>query len=95
MADHDFSKVSIIPDAIFVQDIPKPQDDNPNDEYLHDDSKNSWFHVQVYYKGKNIVTQVSTAFRGVAEIGKILDLERRQASNFLTITDGGRDWRTN
>ena len=43
VADHDFSKVSLIPDAIFVQDIPEPQDDKPADEYLHDDSKNSWF----------------------------------------------------
>ena len=24
VADHDFSKVSLIPDAIFVQDIPEP-----------------------------------------------------------------------
>ena len=95
VADHDFSKVSLIPDAIFVQDIPEPQDDNPDDKYLHDDSKNSWFHGQVYYRGKYIVTQVSTAFRGVAEMGKILDLEGRQASHFFTITDSGRDWRTN
>ena len=43
VADHDFSKVSLIPDAIFVQDIPEPQDDKPAHEYLHDDSKNSWF----------------------------------------------------
>ena len=47
VADHGFSKVSFIPDAIFVQDIPEPQDDKADDEYLHDDSKNSWFHGQV------------------------------------------------
>ena len=34
VADHDFSKVSLIPDAIFVQDIPEPQDEKPADEYL-------------------------------------------------------------
>ena len=39
VADHDFSKVSLIPDAIFVQDIPEPQDDKPADEYLYDDRK--------------------------------------------------------
>ena len=33
VADHDFSKVSLIPDAIFVQDIPEPQDEKPADEY--------------------------------------------------------------
>ena len=40
VADHDFSKVCLIPDVIFVQDIPGPQDDKPAEEYLHDDSKN-------------------------------------------------------
>ena len=32
-AHHDFSKVSLIPDAKFVQDIPEPQDEKPADEY--------------------------------------------------------------
>ena len=44
VADHGFSKVSLIPDVIFLQDIPEPQDDKPAHEYLHNDSKNSWFH---------------------------------------------------
>ena len=83
VADHDFSKVSLIPDAIFVQDIPEPQDDKPADEYLHGDSKNSWFRRQVYYGVKNMVTQASTALRGVAEMGKILDLDGSQASRFF------------
>ena len=90
-ADHDFSKVSLIPDAIFVQDIPEPRDDKSADEYLHDDSKNSWFRGQVYYGVKNMVTQAITALRGVAEMGKILDLEGSQASRFFAITDGGED----
>ena len=72
VADHDFSKVSLIPDAIFVQDIPESQDDKPADEYLHDDNKNAWFCGQVYYEVKNMVTQASTAFRGVAEMRKYL-----------------------
>ena len=40
---------------------------------------------------KNIVTQASTALKGVAEMGKILDLEGTQASRFFAITDGGAD----
>ena len=83
VADHDFSKVFLIPDAIFVQDIPEPQDDRLADEYLHDDSKNSWFCGQVCYGVKNMVTQVSTALRGVAQMGKILDLVESQASRFF------------
>ena len=90
-ADHDFSKVSLIPDAIFAQDIPELQDEKRADEYLYDESKNSWFRGQVYYGVKNMVTQAITALRGVAEMGKILDLEGSQASRFFAITDGGED----
>ena len=79
--------LSLIP----IQDIPEPQDDKLADEYLHDDSKNSWFHEHVYYGVKNMVTQVSTALRGVAEIGKILDLEGSEASCFFAVTDGDGD----
>ena len=35
---HDFSMVSLFPDAIFVQDIPELKGGKPADEYLHDDS---------------------------------------------------------
>ena len=83
VADHDFSKVFLIPDTIIVQDISEPQDDKLADEYLHDDRKNSWFCGQVYYRVKNMVTQVSTTLRGVAQMGKILDLEESQASCFF------------
>ena len=72
-----------IPDAIFVQDIPQPQDEKPADEYLHDDSKNSWFHRYVHYGVKNMVTKASTSLRGVAEIGKILDLEKKLSISFF------------
>ena len=94
VADHCFMMRDTIPDAIFVQDIPQPQDEKPADEYLHDDSKNSWFHRYVHYGVKNMVTKASTSLRGVAEIGKILDLEKSQASRFFAITNGGGDRRT-
>ena len=39
-----------------------------------------------------MVTQARTALRGVAEMGKTLDLEGSQASRFFAITDdGGHD----
>ena len=41
-----------------------------------------------------MVAQAGTALRGVAEMGKILDLEGSQASRFFAITDGGEDWQT-
>ena len=91
VADHDLSKVSLIPDAIFVQDISEPQDDKPADEYLHDDKKISQFRGQVYYGVKNMVAQASTALRGVAKMGKKLGLEGSQASRFFAITDGSGD----
>ena len=38
VAIHDFSMISLYPEAIFVQDIPELQGGKPDDEYLHDDS---------------------------------------------------------
>ena len=35
---HDFSMVSLFPDAIFVQNIPDLKGSKPADEYLHDES---------------------------------------------------------
>ena len=43
---------------------------------------------------KNMVTQANNALRGVAEMGKILEFEGSQASQFFAITDGRENRRT-
>ena len=66
VSDHDFSKISIIPDAVFVQKSPenKQQDD--------EGFQSSWFSGKVFYSFKSMVTQGSSALRGVVEIAKML-----------------------
>ena len=90
VADHDFSKISIIPDAVFIQQIPE-ENYNEGDEFNID--TNSWFFGQVYYGFKNMVTQGSSAIRGVVEMGKIIETEKINATRFYAITDGGGDRR--
>ena len=68
VADHDFIKISIVPDALFIQQIPE-ENDSGGDEFNID--TNSCFSGQAYYAFKNMVTQGSSAIRGVAEMGKI------------------------
>ena len=48
VADHDFSKISLIPDANFIQSIPEKED-------------GSWYKGQVYYSIKDMALQGSTA----------------------------------
>ena len=49
--DHDFSNISMIPDAILIQDIPKPQVNNGEEDsdVTEGNSDNSWYRGQVYY----------------------------------------------
>ena len=45
VANHDFSKISTVPDAVFVQQIPE-ENDSEGDKFNID--TNSWFSGQVY-----------------------------------------------
>ena len=56
--DHSFSKTSIIPDAVFIQQIPEENDGERNEFNI---DTNSWFSDQVYYGFKNMVLQSSPA----------------------------------
>ena len=44
VGDHDFSKVSIIPDTLLIHDIP-----GCNDEEEESSSVGEWYRGQVYY----------------------------------------------
>ena len=85
--DHDFSKISIILDAVFVQKIPE------NKEQGDKGFQSSWFSGKVFYSVKNMVTQGSSALRGAVEMAKILKSQRISASRFYAISDGGGDRR--
>ena len=98
-ADHDFSKLSIIPDGILVHKIPE------NDEEVQEDgdgdslksirmsSKGQWYKGDTFYSIKPMVFEGSTALHGVVEIGTLLETvhPKDMPNRFYLITDGGGD----
>ena len=78
VADHDFSKLSIIPDAVLVHDIPENYEHTTEDESEKElissskSSKGDWYAGKVYYSFKSIVLEGSTSC-GVTEMGNVLE----------------------
>ena len=67
--DHDYSKISLIPDAILIHSIPE------NFDMTVETNKprvGDWYTGQVYYSIRICPWKVSTAIRGVAELDKAL-----------------------
>lgn len=107
VADHDYSKLSIIPDAVLVHQIPDSDDtqgineDNSGagDTNLIEcgkDHTGDWYTGKVYYSFKNMVLQGSTALRGVVELGRVLEtsyasMNSQIPERIYLITDGGGD----
>ena len=96
VSDHDFSKLSIIPDGILVHKIPE------NDEEVQDgdgdslnsirmSSKGQWYKGDAFYSIKSMVFEGSTALHGVVEIGTLLETvhPKDTPNRFYLITDGG------
>ena len=101
VADHDFSKLSIIPDAVLVHDIPENYEQITEDESEKElissskSSKGDWYAGKVYYSFKSMVLEGST-IRGVTEMGNVLenvyvDNETSIPKRFYLITNGGGD----
>ena len=92
VGDHDFNKISIISDAVFVQNIPENHEEQAN-VLSQEGITKSWFSGQVYYSFKNMVTQGSSTLRGVVEMAKIMSQNYAYISRFYAISDGGGDRR--
>ena len=79
VADHDFRKLSIIPDAVLVHDIPANYEQTTEDESEKEliscskSSKGDWYARKVYYSFKSMVLDGSTSLRGVMEMGNVLE----------------------
>ena len=76
VGDHDFSKFSLIPDAIVLHDVPRSEEDDAytdeeEGEYVKT-SLGSWYIGQVFYGIKSMTTEGSTAWHGVAELYETL-----------------------
>ena len=91
VGDHNFSRVSLIPDATLIHTIPEQNEDDENTEY-NKKSVGKWYTGKVFYSIKDMPTQGSSAMRGVAELSAALtshyELEECPSSMYL-YTDGG------
>ena len=78
LADHNFSKLSFIPDAYLLHEIPDQEteistlESNNDDNIIMAETSRNWYTGQVYYGIKNMVTEGSTAMRCAAEFAKII-----------------------
>ena len=90
VGDHDFSKVSLIPDAILVHSIPESQEGGGE---RNKERVGEWYTGQVYYSIKDMATEGSSAVRGAAELSKALEEEYGGLipSRLYLYTDGGGD----
>ena len=72
VTDQDFSKRSIIPDAVLVHDIPENYEQTTEDESSKS-LKGDWYTRKVYYLFKSMVLEGSISLRGVTEMGNVLE----------------------
>ena len=78
VGDHNFSKLSFIPDVYLLHEEPDQEtkistlESNKDDNTIMTKTSKIWYTGQVYYGLKNMVTEGSTAMRCAAEFGKII-----------------------
>ena len=102
VGDHDFSKFSLIPDAILLHDIPNEKtingsqvdEDEEEEEEEEKNAMGSWYRGQVFYGVKTMTSEGSTAWRGVTELMQVVQNHHTTVPPRLYIyADGGGDRR--
>ena len=69
VGDHDFSRTSLIPDAILIHTIPDEKEVDEDEEVeCNKQSVGEWYTGKVFYSVKNMAPEGSSAIPGVAEI---------------------------
>ena len=99
MTDHDFSKLSIIPSAYLLHEIPKKDeltDEKADDDWLDKGSHlGEWYSGQVFYGFKSMVSEGSMAMRCAAEIADVMTEHFDKTTRYLYVySDGGPDRKT-
>ena len=73
VGDHDFSRVSLIPDAMLFHSIPdRNEEATHSPEECNKATGGKWYTGKVYYCVKDMPSQGSTAVRGVPEFDTAL-----------------------
>ena len=67
VGDHDFSKVSMIPDATLIHTIPNVEENEDGDVECNKHSVGAWYSGNVFYSVKDMATEGSSAMRGATE----------------------------
>ena len=94
VGDHDFTKLSLIPDAILVHDI---SEDNTSSDILENEAGNAWENIgrwyqgQIYYGITEMALEGSSAIRGAVEIGNLIVSQGNVLPCLFAYTDGGVD----
>ena len=91
VTDHDFSKLSIIPDAYLLHDIPDEIEDTPE----YSSRIGEWYTGQVFYGFKSMVSEGSSAIRCTAEIADVMSKDGSEIRPCLYVySDGGPERKT-
>ena len=73
VGDHDFSRVSLIPDAMLFHSIPdRNEEATHSPEECNKETGGKWYTGKVYYCVKNMPLKGSTVVGGVAELDTAL-----------------------
>ena len=101
VADHDFTKLSLIPDAYLLHEIPESRDDLTAEESCDDiesgekSRSGEWFTGQVFYGFKSMVSEGSTSMRCAAELGELMIEQFETIPPYLYVySDGGPERKT-
>ena len=93
VTDHDFSKLSIIPDAYLLHEIPEKDElraEKVDDDLLDKGSRlEEWYFGQVFYGFKSMVSERSSAMRCAAEIAYVMTENFDKTPPYLHVYSGG------
>ena len=102
VADHDFTKLSLIPDAYLLHEIPKSKDDLIAEKSCDDIESGEkfcsgeWYTGQVFYGFRSMVSEGSTAMGRAAELGELMIEQCETIPLYLYVySDGGPKRKTN
>ena len=87
---------SLIPDAILLQDVAKQNNVENGEENDVEEGRSaqSWYRGQVYYAIKSMVTEGSTSWRCMVELGNVLQQHYANVPPSVYVySDGGGDRR--
>ena len=77
VTDHDFSKISLIPDGTLIQDVPSRDEDDKSGAIKTE--LGAWYSGQVFYSIKDMALEGSTAWRWAVELSKSFrDITRKK-----------------